>query len=178
MGKGAATARRMSDWQQYEPGDDPRVLRNAFGAFATGVTVVTCADADGTPHGLTANSVTSVSLDPPLMLVCLAKAATSAEPLTKAAHFAFNILTTEQRPASITFSTRVEDRFGQTKWEQGQHGAPFLVGSLAHIECARHAVHDGGDHWILVGEIERARFEEGHDPLLYFRGKYRRLHFD
>ncbi|WP_343345092.1 flavin reductase family protein [Sphingomicrobium sp. XHP0239] len=168
----------MSEWQTYEDGGDPRALRDAMGCFATGVTVVTCADGEGIPHGLTANSFTSVSLDPPLLLVCLAKSATSAAPLSQAAHFAINVLRTEQRPASITFSTRGEDRFGRTRWTRGQGGSPLLEGSLAQFECAHHAVHDGGDHLILVGRIVRAGFEKGPDPLLYFRGKYRRLHFD
>ena len=168
----------MSEWQTFEEGGDPRALRDAMGSFATGVTVVTCADDDGTPHGLTANSFTSVSLDPPLLLVCLAKSASSAKSLRSAEHFAVNVLRTEQRPASITFATRGEDRFGRTRWESGACGAPLLNGSLAQFECAHHAIHDGGDHWILVGRIERAGFEQGPDPLLYFRGKYRRLHFD
>ena len=149
-----------------------------MGCFATGVTVVTCADAKGRPHGLTVNSFTSVSLDPPLVLVCLAKAAASAAPLVESPHFAINVLRTEQRPASITFSSRVEDRFGQTRWTEGAEGAPLLAGSLAQFECARHAVHDGGDHHILVGRVKRAGYEIGPDPLLYFKGKYRRLHFD
>ncbi len=169
----------MSGWRTFDGEDgDPRDLRDAFGSFATGVTVVTCRDAEGVPHGLTANSFTSLSLDPPLLIVCPAKVTTSADPLTSADHFAVNVLRTEQRPASITFSTPAGDRFGKTQWEEGAGGAPLLTGSLAHFECARHAVHDGGDHWILVGRVLRARFEEGPDPLLYYRGRYRRLHFD
>src|SRR6185503_5488600 len=97
---------------EYRSGHDPRTLRDALGCFATGVTVVTCLDGDGQPVGLTANSFTSLSLDPPLLLVCVAKPAASAEPLSKARHFAVNVLQTGQQPASITFSTRVEDRFG------------------------------------------------------------------
>ena len=166
------------DSREYRSGSDPRTLRDALGCFATGVTVVTCLDSAGLPVGLTANSFTSVSLDPPLLLVCVAKAAASATPLTEAEHFAVNVLQTGQQPASITFSTRVEDRFGQTAWGCGEHGAPVLRESLSVFECARSAVHDGGDHWILVGEVKRASFEPGLDPLLYFRGSYRRLHFD
>ena len=88
------------------------------------------------------------------------------------------MLQTGQQPASITFSTRVEDRFGCTPWALGEHGVPVLMDSLSVFECARHAVHDGGDHYILVGEVKKATFEPGLDPLLYFRGRYRRLHFD
>ena len=164
--------------REYRTGSDPRTLRDALGCFATGVTVVTCLDSAGVPIGLTANSFTSLSLDPPLLLVCVAKMAASAEPLSKARNFAVNVLQTEQQPASITFSTRVEDRFGCTAWSMGEHGVPVLLDSLSVFECARHAVHDGGDHFILVGEVKKATFEPGLDPLLYFRGSYRRLHFD
>ena len=163
---------------EYRTGSDPRTLRDALGCFATGVTVVTCFDAEQRPFGLTANSFTSVSLDPPLLLVCVHKLAASAAALTAADHFAVNVLQTGQQPASITFSTRVEDRFGCTPWALGEHGVPVLRDSLSVFECAHHAVHEGGDHFILVGEVKKATFEAGLDPLLYFRGRYRRLHFD
>ena len=162
----------------YRTGVDQRTLRDALGCFATGVTVVTCLDAAGSPFGLTANSFTSVSLDPPLLLVCIAKAAASAEALTEAANFAVNVLQTGQQPASIRFSTRDEDRFGSTPWSCGEGGAPVLKDSLGVFECERFAVYDGGDHHILVGQVVRASFDAGLDPLLYFRGRYRRLHFD
>jgi len=164
--------------QEYRSGHDPRTLRDALGCFATGVTVVTCLTADGTPTGLTVNSFTSVSLDPPLLLVCLAKAAASARPLIEATHFAVNVLQTGQQPASIRFSTRDEDRFGATPWACGEAGAPILNDSLGVFECERHAVYDGGDHHILVGQVIKASFDAALDPLLYFRGRYRRLHFD
>src|SRR5580765_2079190 len=102
--------------QEYRSGHDPRTLRDALGCFATGVTVVTCLNAEGRPAGLTVNSFTSVSLDPPLLLVCLAKLAASAATLIEASHFAVNVLQTGQQPASIRFSTRDEDRFGATPW--------------------------------------------------------------
>lgn len=164
--------------REYRTGSDPRTLRDALGCFATGVTVVTCFDAEGEPVGLTANSFTSLSLDPPLLLVCVAKAAASAPGLSNASNFAVNVLQTGQQPASITFSTRGEDRFGCTEWTVGEHGAPVLMESLSVFECRRHAIHDGGDHFILIGEVVKASFESGLDPLLYFRGRYRRLHFD
>ena len=164
--------------REYRTGSDPRTLRDALGCFATGVTVVTCLNGEGLPVGLTANSFTSLSLDPPLLLVCVAKMAASAGPLAEAEHFAVNVLQTGQQPASITFSTRVEDRFGCTDWNRGEHEAPVLMESLSVFECKRHAVHEGGDHFILVGEVVKATFEPGLDPLLYFRGSYRRLHFD
>jgi flavin reductase (DIM6/NTAB) family NADH-FMN oxidoreductase RutF len=163
---------------EYRSGHDARTLRDALGCFATGVTVVTCLGAAGEPAGLTVNSFTSVSLDPPLLLVCLAKRAASAAALIQASHFAVNVLQTGQQPASIRFSTRDEDRFGATPWKCGEAGAPILTESLGVFECESHAVHDGGDHHILIGQVVKASFDAGLDPLLYFRGKYRRLHFD
>jgi flavin reductase (DIM6/NTAB) family NADH-FMN oxidoreductase RutF len=163
---------------EYRSGHDPRTLRDALGCFATGVTVVTCLGPDGEPAGLTVNSFTSVSLDPPLLLVCVHKMAASAETLTTASHFAVNVLQTGQQPASIRFSTRDQDRFGATPWSCGEAGAPILKDSLGVFECERYGVHDGGDHHILVGQVVKASFDAGLDPLLYFRGRYRRLHFD
>jgi flavin reductase (DIM6/NTAB) family NADH-FMN oxidoreductase RutF len=164
--------------QEYRSGHDPRTLRDALGCFATGVTVVTCLGPDGAPAGLTVNSFTSVSLDPPLLLVCLAKRAASATALIEATHFAVNVLQTGQQPASIRFATRDEDRFGATPWACGEFNAPILNDSLGVFECERFAVYDGGDHHILVGEVIKASFDASLDPLLYFRGRYRRLHFD
>ena len=125
---------------EYRSGHDPRTLRDALGCFATGVTVVTCLTPDGSPAGLTVNSFTSVSLDPPLLLVCLAKPAASANALIEASHFAVNVLQTGQQPASIRFSTRDEDRFGTTPWSCGEAGAPILADSLGVFECERFAV--------------------------------------
>lgn len=163
---------------EFRSGHDPRTLRDALGCFATGVTVVTCLSADGTPAGLTVNSFTSVSLEPPLLLVCLHKMAASAGALTSAQFFAINVLQAGQQPASIRFATRDEDRFGTTPWACGEAGAPILEESLCVFECQRYAVYDGGDHHILVGEVVKASFDAAVDPLLYFRGRYRRLHFD
>ena len=163
---------------EYRTGHDPRTLRDALGCFATGVTVVTCVTSDGTPAGLTVNSFTSVSLDPPLLLVCLHRMAASSGALVEATHFAINVLQSGQQPASMRFATRDEDRFGTTPWSRGEAGAPILADSLGVFECERYAVYDGGDHHILVGQVVKASFDASLDPLLYFRGRYRRLHFD
>ena len=163
---------------EYRTGCDPRTLRDALGCFATGVTVVTCLDEAGKPVGLTANSFTSVSLEPPLLLVNIAREAASAKAMIAASHFAVNVLQTGQQPASIRFSTRHEDRFGPNDWSPGELGAPVLKQSLGVFECERHAVYDGGDHHMLLGHVLKATFDASLDPLLYFRGRYRRLHFD
>ncbi|WP_432770452.1 MAG: alpha/beta fold hydrolase [Sphingopyxis sp.] len=162
---------------EFRAGSDARTFRDALGCFATGVTVVTAICPDGTPIGLTANSFTSVSLDPPLLLVCIANNAGSAPVLRDAERFAVNVLQIGQQPTSNRFAGKGEDRFAATPWEIGEYGTPVLTGSLGSFECARDAVHDGGDHFILVGRVLKAIFEPRRDPLLYFRGKYRKLHF-
>lgn len=162
---------------EYRAGSDARTFRDALGCFATGVTVVTAFCPDGSPIGLTANSFTSVSLDPPLLLVCIANNAGSAPYLRDAERFAVNVLQIGQQPTSNRFAGKGEDRFGVTPWEVGEYGTPVLTGSLSSFECARDAVHEAGDHFLLVGRVLKAIFEPRRDPLLYFRGKYRKLHF-
>jgi flavin reductase (DIM6/NTAB) family NADH-FMN oxidoreductase RutF/pimeloyl-ACP methyl ester carboxylesterase len=162
---------------EYHAGSDARTLRDALGCFGTGVTVVTTLDPEGRPIGLTANSFTSVSLDPPLLLVCLARTAGSLPAFEANASFVVNVLHIGQQPTSARFARREEDRFAATPWETWDTGAPIIKNSLASFECERHAIHDGGDHVILVGRVIRVRFEPRRDPLIFFRGKYRRLHF-
>ncbi len=162
---------------EYREGSDARTFRDALGCFATGVTIVTAFSANGEPIGLTANSFTSVSLDPPLLLVCIAKNAGTAAVLQSCQQFAVNVLQIGQQPTSNRFAGKGEDRFAATDWSVGEYGTPVVSGSLASFECERHALHDGGDHFILIGRVLKAMFEPRRDPLLYFRGKYRRLHF-
>ena len=88
-----------------------------------------------------------------------------------------NVLHIGQQPVSNTFAMPGEDRFSQTPWQEGQHGSPLISGALANFECIKFDLHDGGDHVILIGKVERAKYEPRRDPLLYFKGKYRRLHF-
>jgi flavin reductase (DIM6/NTAB) family NADH-FMN oxidoreductase RutF/pimeloyl-ACP methyl ester carboxylesterase len=165
------------DPPEFIAGSDPRTLRDALGCFATGITVVTTRDADGRAVGLTANSFTSVSLDPPLLLVCPARTSSSMPALNAASHFAVNVLHIGQQPVSNVFASKVEDRFADLDWETWDHDVPIIRDSLASFECEKYAEHDGGDHVILLGKVTRVRFEPQRDPLLYFRGKYRRLHF-
>ena len=161
----------------YESGSDTRTLRDALGCFGTGVVIATTLDTEGEPQGLTANSFTSVSLDPPLILVCLAKGSRSLAAFDAARTFAVNVLHIGQQPHSVRFAKRDPDRFSAGPWERWETGAPILAGSLASFDCDKQGWHDGGDHMILVGQVRRARFEPHRDPLLYFRGAYRRLHF-
>jgi flavin reductase (DIM6/NTAB) family NADH-FMN oxidoreductase RutF len=162
---------------EFRAGSDPRTLRDAMGCFATGITIVTALDGNGMPAGLTANSFTSVSLDPPLLLVCVANTSGTAPVLRDASHFGVNVLQIGQQPASNRFATKGEDRFANLPWAPGETGVPLLGGSLVSFECQRESLHEAGDHFILIGRVVRAQFEPHRDPLLYFRGKYRRLHF-
>jgi flavin reductase (DIM6/NTAB) family NADH-FMN oxidoreductase RutF len=162
---------------EFRSGSDPRTLRDAMGVFATGVTIVTSIGPTGEPIGLTANSFTSVSLNPPLLLVCIANSSSNAVALRQNARFAVNVLQIGQQPMSNRFAGKADDRFSENDWEWGESGVPIMLGSLGVFECTKHALHDAGDHFILIGQVTKASFEPRRDPLLYFRGKYRRLHF-
>lgn len=154
---------------------DPRLLRDAFGAFATGVTVVSGIDAGGVRVGLTANSFTSVSLDPPLLLVCPARGASALPALRGAGRFAVNVLTLDQQDVAEAFTRRGVDRFACGSWDDW-HGLPVLDGAMANFACDLHAEVDGGDHAILVGRIRALRTRPGTEPLLYLQGRFRQVH--
>lgn len=162
---------------EYVAGSDARTLRDAMGCFATGVTVVTTSAADGSPVGFTANSFTSVSLDPPLLLVCPALSAGSLPAFASNPYFAINVLHIGQQDCSNVFARPVEDRFAQVGWETWSHDVPIISNSLVSFECEKHSMIEAGDHMILIGRVVRASFQSQRDPLLYFRGKYRKLHF-
>jgi flavin reductase (DIM6/NTAB) family NADH-FMN oxidoreductase RutF len=150
---------------------DPKALRNAFGAFATGVTVITTRQPDGTPRGFTANSFTSVSLDPPLLLVCLAKTAHSADVFAAAPHFAVNILAEDQKAVSGLFASRAPDKFAHCAWTPGPGETPLIEGAIAQFACTNHQLVDAGDHLILIGRVLDFATTAG-QPLGYFRGNY------
>jgi flavin reductase (DIM6/NTAB) family NADH-FMN oxidoreductase RutF len=150
---------------------DLRALRSAFGAFTTGVTVVTSHDGDGAPIGFTANSFSSVSLDPPLLLVCIANSSSNFENMTKAKGFAVNILAETQVDVSNTFARPVEDRFASVTWQDGPHGAPVFEGVSAWFDCSMHQIVEAGDHAILIGRVE-AFDSSATAGLGYARGAY------
>lgn len=164
------------DAPEYRAGSDARTLRDALGCFATGVTIVTTFAEDGRPVGLTANSFTSVSLDPALLLVCIGKSASTLPHFRGATRFSVNVLHIGQQPTSTRFTRKDVDRFEGVPWEAGEFGSPILTHSLASFECEREVMQDAGDHVVLMGKVLKARFEPRRDPLLYFRGRYRRLH--
>ena len=159
-------------------GSEPRVLRDGLGCFATGVTIVTTLNSAGEPIGLTANSFTSVSLDPPLILFSLARSSANLATFEAASGFAVNVLHIGQQPVGGRFASRDGPRFEGVDWAVREDGgSPILAGSLASFDCSTHAVHDGGDHLIFIGRVNHAWYEPYRDPLLYFRGRFRRLHF-
>lgn len=161
----------MTRHDSFEKAALKTALRDAFGAFATGVTVVTALDATGRPVGFTANSFTSVSLDPPLLLICLGKSSSNFAIFSQTARFAVNILAADQTDISQRFATPCADRFAGLDWQAGPGGAPLLPGVAAWFDCARHQVIDAGDHIVLLGRIDT--FERAaRDPLIYLQGRY------
>ncbi len=152
-------------------------FRQACGRFATGVTIASVLDAEAVPHGLTVSSFSSVSLDPPLVLICLGHAVTAIELFRSAAYFGINVLAEGQEPLAELFARKGCDRFEGLEWYRGETGVPLLPDTLAAIECAVVARHTAGDHDILVGGMVRMRVSEG-APLLHFASRYRRLALD
>ncbi len=128
-------------------------LRRAFGSFLTGVTVVTARAPDGSPVGFTANSFSSVSLEPPLLLVCPGKALSSFETFRTADHFGVSILAAGQEDVSDIFASSAADRFAKVAHDDDLHGVPLIRGAAARFSCATHQVIPAGDHIILLGEV-------------------------
>lgn len=147
-------------------------FRAVMGSFAAGVTVVTTTDAAGARWGLTATAFSSLSMDPPLCLVCLDKRTASLPAFLEKRGFAVNILRAGEVELSNRFASRNEEKFAVGSWTAGEAtGAPVLADAIASMECGVHEVLEGGDHLILVGALLRVTVAEG-DPLLYFRGGY------
>ena len=172
---------RMSELQPrsmelIEPGKDfdHHSYRNAMGGFATGVTIVTTMAGD-TPVGVTANSFTSVSLNPPLVLICLGKSLGCVDAFLRTDHFAISVLGHDQEALSTRFATKGIDRFQSTDWQMSKLNNPLIQPALANIECAKHAELDYGDHTIFIGEVLRVQYAMKGDPLHYFGGQYRQL---
>lgn len=152
---------------------DEKSFRQAMGSFASGVTVVTT-EHEGQRYGMTVASFASLSLNPPLVLVCIEKRVASHDAIQAAGHFGVNILSAEQREVSTVFASRVDDRFAGLAVSKGELGDPLLDGSLVTIECRLADSLPGGDHTIFVGEVVSATVREG-APLVYFRSAYREM---
>lgn len=154
-------------------GVDAREYRDALGSFATGVTVITTVDGEGELFGLTANSFTSLSLDPPLVLFCLDNNAMSYNAFNQAPNFAVNILCDQQQDVSSHFAQSGADKWNGIEYTTWESGCPILPGCLTSLECRTRRIVEGGDHVIVVGEVERIGAVNGDDrPLLFFKGRY------
>ncbi|MEQ8206442.1 MAG: flavin reductase family protein, partial [Woeseia sp.] len=144
-------------------------LRRSLGRFATGVTVITCDDALGRPCGITANSFSSVSLNPPLVLWNIAKVSNSLEAYLNADRYSINVLAADQRDLAVHFAKSDHTLFERISYDKNQHGVPVLPATIACFDCRTQQIHDCGDHFIIVGEVEEYRASD-QTPLLFFGG--------
>lgn len=155
----------------------PDEFRRACGLWATGVSIVTTVDAAGKPYGLTMNAVTSLSLDPPMFIVCVDNNSDTLAPMRDSRVFCINVLASTQQDISNRFAKKGEDKFNSVSHARGATGAPVLDGVLLAIECKIDSIVAGGDHQIMLGELHRVVSNEvpGVEPLLYFGGRYAAL---
>jgi flavin reductase (DIM6/NTAB) family NADH-FMN oxidoreductase RutF len=148
-------------------------FRQALGRLAAGVSIVTTIDEDGHNLGLTATAVTSVSLDPPLVLVCIDNRSRTIDPLETGAPFVVHFLAADQEELARRFASRIPDKFAGVDFETTAYGCPRLTGVLASVECLPHAIYPGGDHTIFVGRVVDVQIDETESsPLTYFRGQF------
>lgn len=152
-------------------GVEPPQFRQLLGRFATGVTVLTSRSAKGEPIGMTASSVASVSLDPPLVLVSVDKTHDMHEALENGTHFVLNILSSEQEALSRRFAGEEPDRFRGVSYRENERGIAVLEGVVAHVECEKRTAVPGGDHTIFIGLVVGGNATDKR-PLLYYRGGY------
>jgi flavin reductase (DIM6/NTAB) family NADH-FMN oxidoreductase RutF len=153
---------------------DPRDFRRALGTYATGVTIITAAGADGKPYGLTCNSFASVSLNPPLVLWSLVVYSSSLNVFQDASHFAVNVLGVSQEALANKFAKSSDDKFIGVAWTPGLGGAPILPDNVANFQCRAAGRYYGGDHIIFLGAVEAYAYN-GREPLLFARGGYGRF---
>jgi flavin reductase (DIM6/NTAB) family NADH-FMN oxidoreductase RutF len=169
----AAGAIAGSDPPAIEEVDASRI-KDVLGRFSTGVVVVTAMH-EAKPAGMSAQSVVSLSLDPPLVLFCPARSSTSWPMIRAAGRFALNILASDQQETSVAFARSGGDKFAGVAWEPGRTGAPLLAGALGHVECVLEHVYDGGDHEIAVGRVVDLAVRRDTTPLIFYRGAYSSL---
>lgn len=148
-------------------------FRAALSKFASGVTVVTTKDAEGNLHGITVSAFCSVSLVPPLVLVCIEKNAGSHNAFIESGVFVVNVLSEDQIAHSNQFASPLPDKFAGIKYRFGLEGVPILENTLANMECRLVNAHENGDHTIFVGQVEKTTLNKNGNPLLYFHGNYR-----
>ena len=161
----------MQHWILNEETIDPRQLRNALGRFATGVTVVTTQTPSGKLEGLTVNSFSALSLDPPLVLWSIRQAAPSLPGFLAASRFAVNVLAADQRKLAADFASPSVDKFANVPFALGKLGCPVFPGSIAVFECETENTLEGGDHLVFIGRIIAASYCDG-EPLVFSGGEY------
>ena len=154
------------------PAPDARSFRDALGRFATGVAFVTAAP-DGEPAGLIVNSLTSVSLEPPLLSFCAARSSLTWSRMRRTGRFGVNVLGRHHEPFVARATPAGADRFAGLDWELGSGGVPLLTDALASFECEIVAEHLTGDHWIVVGRVDHLHVSPVEDPLVFFAGAFR-----
>ena len=154
---------------------DSRLFRKALGTFATGVTVVTGLTPKDVPVGVTVNSFASVSLDPPIILICLDNNTGSLKALCEGERFAVNILSENQQDLSEEFTSPQEHKFKDRAFETWDSGCPILDGCLTNLECTRLNAFEGGDHLIVLGRVDRIKHADGGRPLLFYQSAYGRI---
>ena len=162
----------MPPRQAQPPSFSQREFRASLAMFATGVTIVTARTAEWGLIGLTANSFNSVSLEPPLVLWSLARAAGSMPALSAGSHYAINILAADQKALAERFASKDANRWAGVAFADGIGGAPLLTGAAATFECFNRSRYEEGDHVIFVGEVERCSHRPGASPLLYHGGRF------
>ncbi len=153
------------------PAPKARSFRDALGRFATGVAFVTAAP-DDEPVGLIVNSLTSVSLEPPLVSFCPARSSLTWSRMRRAGHFGVNVLGRQHERFAVRATPVGAERFAGLDWELGPRGAPLLSDALATLECEILAEHPAGDHWIVVGRVDALRTSPLKDPLVFFAGAF------
>lgn len=150
-------------------------LRGTLSKFATGVTIITAVDSDGLPFGMTANSFTSVSLDPPLVLWNLGRDATCYERMRMASRFVINFLTDDQQDLSKRFAMTALDKFADIAWSEDAYGCPELDGCLGYLNCKQRELIDAGDHLIVLADVIAHRVVNTASPMVFYDGAYRAL---
>ncbi|MBK6660930.1 MAG: flavin reductase family protein [Proteobacteria bacterium] len=155
----------------------PDTFRRASGLWATGVSIVTTVDGAGKPYGLTMNAVTSLSLNPPMFIVCVDNNSDTLAPMRDSKVFCINVLASTQQDLSNRFAKKGDEKFNGVAHAAGATGAPLLAGALLSIECAVTRIVPGGDHQIMLGEVQRivTSDDAAGEPLLYFGGRYAAL---
>ncbi|HKW49179.1 MAG TPA: flavin reductase family protein [Gemmatimonadaceae bacterium] len=153
---------------------DSDTFRAALGRFSCGITIVTARDSKGRDHGMTVSAFCSVSLEPPMVLICIGHDASMHDLMTQVEHVGISVLSSSQEALSRRFADPETDRFDGVGYARGEHGVALLDEALVHLECDVVARHEAGDHTIVVCAVERAEALEGR-PLLYYRGGYAQL---